>query len=89
MHCHQLINRKLNYKGLHLNPLLNNVRRKLSYGLSATWINCWNTLGKGCRVVIPSCAVVKIIEKFPPADGEQRMGYSPAEDSGILYIDDM
>ena len=56
MRRHQLIERKLNYENLHLNPLPNNIWRKLAYGLFAMWINSWNNLGKGCRVVIPSCA---------------------------------
>ena len=89
MRRHQLIERKLNYENLHLNPLPNNIWRKLAYGLFAMWINSWNNLGKGCRVVIPSCAVMKILARFPPAGDQQRMGYIPAQDSGVLYIHDI
>lgn len=47
----------------------NKAWRFLAYRQFVFWINHWANLGKGNRVVIPSCVVTKIRDSFPEESG--------------------
>lgn len=54
--------------------------RYLAYRQFVYWINSWKNLGKGYRVVIPSCAVKKIRESYPEQSGVY-VGFFPSTSS--------
>ncbi|XP_057291685.1 P2X purinoceptor 7-like [Hydractinia symbiolongicarpus] len=41
-----------------------------AYRQYTAWVHCYETLEKGCRVVIPACVVKKIRKSFPEKDGK-------------------
>ncbi|CAI6370991.1 unnamed protein product [Macrosiphum euphorbiae] len=47
----------------------NKMWRYICYKQFTHWINSWNSIGKGNRIVIPSCVVNKIRQKYPEQDG--------------------
>lgn len=47
----------------------NKLWRYLAYKNFISWINAWTAIGKGNRVVIPSCSIAKIRQTFPENDG--------------------
>ncbi|KAE9524465.1 hypothetical protein AGLY_015186 [Aphis glycines] len=66
-----LLNRKIKAKKktLSSSQLTNKIWRYICYKQFTYWINSWNSIGKGNRIVIPSCVVNKIRQKYPEQDG--------------------
>ncbi|XP_025205861.1 uncharacterized protein LOC112602139 [Melanaphis sacchari] len=65
---HQLIlksKNKTKRKLLSVDEPENKLWRYLAYKNFISWINAWTTIGKGNRVVIPSCSIAKIRSLFP------------------------
>ncbi|KAE9521400.1 hypothetical protein AGLY_018222 [Aphis glycines] len=65
--CHKTI---LKYKNKQKKKVLcksepqNKVWRYLAYKQFISWINAWTTIGKGNRIVIPSCVIYKIRQTY-------------------------
>jgi hypothetical protein len=69
---HQLIRKTTNQRKkrtLTVDEPKNNLWRYLAYKQFVSWINSWTAIGKGNRIVIPSCVVMKIRECFPDENG--------------------
>jgi len=88
MRRHNLWSKRLNYVNLQKDPLPNNIWRKLAYGLFTSWINSWTSLGKGRRIVLPACAVSRILLQFPLEPGQERMGFI-VNNYEPLFFDDI
>lgn len=56
----------------------NKLWRYLAYKNFTSWINAWTAIGKGNRVVIPSCSIAKIRSLFPERNGIY-VGFRPGE----------
>ena len=55
--------------------------RHIAYRQLARW--CWGILGKEIRVILPSCAVTRIRETFPPTGPVEEFEFE-----GFHYADD-
>ena len=56
----------------------NNLKRNLSYRNFVTWINMNIPMGRGNRMVIPRCVVLKIRRSYPEVD-HNYAGFQPSE----------
>ena len=56
----------------------NNLKRNLSYRSFVTWINMNIPMGRGNRMVIPRCVVLKIRRSYPEVD-HNYAGFQPSE----------
>ncbi|CAI6353104.1 unnamed protein product [Macrosiphum euphorbiae] len=78
---HQLIlksKNKTKRQLLSVDEAENKLWRYLAYKNFTSWINAWTTIGKGNRVVIPSCSIAKIRSVFPEKNGVY-VGFRPSE----------
>ena len=53
--------------------------RFTAYQNYTAWSHYYESLGKGVRVVIPSCVVTRIRECFPNAEGVPYVGFKELE----------
>ncbi|XP_025420053.1 uncharacterized protein LOC112690288 [Sipha flava] len=60
---------KLKKKQLSALEVLNKTWKYICYVQFTHWVNSWTSLGKGIRVVIPTCVINKIRNKYLEKDG--------------------
>jgi hypothetical protein len=68
--------------------LTNKSYRYLAYRQFVYWVNSWKNLGKGVRIVIPSCAVNKIRECYPE-DSNIYVGFLPSTQEDVSQNGDL